>query len=369
MKLSEDKETEKNEKNLAERVLNNNLDILAESLSESLSDKDYMEYYEIISNFISEKFNGIINRLVKNGFDEEDVFNTILKVFDDSESKITKAIKKLERKKKSKELSLDDIKKEIKTNEKVQEAIKEAFMELCNGYGFYHQFDKWVLSHMTEEELKDVNPKKAFSVLSMLRNQFSELINEWFEDADINIVLTEYIMDEVALNIDELLKNDSEVMSKLKDIIQEQADEVIESGFVAEISPYTLLKNDDKVGDIIEIDDNFSVDLGYRDAPFVFLNGNIEVGRESDTHSMLLTRLIDNEESSPKYIRGEEAFNMTGDNKLAFGHIVNGLAFLEVVDNVNVNEVVAALIDLPDINKVYDYVDTENYLERLAKLI
>jgi molybdopterin-biosynthesis enzyme MoeA-like protein len=365
LKLSEDKETEKRIKDLAEKVLNNNLDILAESLL----DKDNMEYYDIICNFISETFNRIINRLVENGFDEEDVFNTILKVFDDSESKITKAIKELKKEKKSKELSIDDIKEEIKTNEEVQKAIKEAFIELCDGYGFYYQFDKWVLSHMTKEELKDVNPKKAFSVLSMLRDQFSELINEWFEDADIDIILTKSIMDEVASTIDELLKNDSEIMSKLKDIIQEHANDVVESGLIAEISPYTLSKNNDKVGDIIEVDDNFSVDLGYRDAPFVFLNGNIEIGRESDTHSMLLTRLIDNEESSPKYIRGDDAFEMTGDNKLAFGHLVNGLAFLEVVDNVNVNEVVNALIDLPDINKVYDYVDTENYLERLAKLI
>ena len=366
MKLSEDKEVEKRIKNLAERVLDNNLEVLAESLL----DKDDMEYYEIISNFISETFNRIINHLVEIGFDEEDIFNTILKVFDDSESKITKAIENLKREKKSKELSLDDIKKEIKTNKEVQKAIKEAFMELCNGYGFYYQFDKWVLSHMTKEELKDVNPKKAFSVLSMLRDQFLTLINEWLEDTDTNIIFTEFIMNELASAIDELLKNDSEVMSKLKDIVQEHANEIIESGFVAEISPYTLLKNNDKVGDIIEVDDNFSVDLGYRDAPFVFLNGIIEIGRESDTHSMLLTRLLYEEESSPKYVRGEAGYEMTGDEHLAFGHIVNGLAFLEVVDNVNVNEVVAALINLPDINKVYNYVDTdEHYLERLAKLI
>ena len=43
---------------------------------------------------------------------------------------------------------------------------------------------------------------------------------------------------------------------------------------------------------------------------------------------------------------------------------------MTVKGKVNVNEVVAALINLPDINKVYNYVDTdEHYLERLAKLI
>jgi len=60
---------------------------------------------------------------------------------------------------------------------------------------------------------------------------------------------------------------------------------------------------------------------------------------------------------------------MTGDNELAFGHISNGLAFLEVVDNVNVDKVVNELINLPDIDKVYDYQEYKNELTRLAKLI
>ena len=264
-----------------------------------------------------------------------------------------------------------NLEKELETNKDFQEIVKVSFLELFKDYKFVSLMKRFIFSNLTKNEFENINPKKAFAIASMTRTQLMKLINLNCLENDIPIQITnESDFNEFAPVMEEILQSDSKFMNDVKIKIKEAANKAAaEYDKFTEISPYTLSKNDDKIGDTIKINTRFSVDLGMRDAPFVFLNGNIEIGKESDTHSMLLTRLIDNEESSPKYIRGQEAFDMTGDNELAFGHIANGLAFLEVLDNVNADKVVNELINLPDIDKVYDYQEYKNELTRLAKLI
>jgi hypothetical protein len=263
-----------------------------------------------------------------------------------------------------------DFKEILKKNKNFQDVIKISFLELFKEDSFVSRMERFIFRKLTKDELEDINPKKAFAIASMFRKTFMELINLNCLANQLSIYMTDSDeFNELAPEIDEMLQNDSSFMDKLKTKMQSCADNFLEEhDTFSEISPYTLSKNNDKVGDVIDTHGEFSVDLGTRDAPFVFLNGNIEIGREADTHSMLLTRLINNEESSPTYIRGETAFDMTGDNEIAFGHIANNLAFLEVVDNVDVNKVVNELIDLPNIEKVYDYQEYKDELKRLAKL-
>ena len=262
-----------------------------------------------------------------------------------------------------------DLKKELKTNKDFQKIVKDSFLDLFENDKFIALMKRFIFSNLTKDEFENINPKKAFAISSLTRTTFMELINLNCLENDVSIqIANESDFNELVPVIEEILQNDSEFMNNIKIKMEEVAKEYSEKNNLTEISPYTLSKKDDKIGDVTEINNRFSVDLGMRDAPFVFLNGNIEIGRESDTHSILLTRLVNNIESSPKYVRGKEAFDMTGDNELAFGHIANGLAFLEVLDNVNEDEVVNKLINLPDINKVYDYREYTDKITRLAKL-
>ena len=329
-------------------------------------------YEKALNKFIDDRFGDMIATYIINDYNEDDVINIIKETLNDSKDYVDELVENLKEEKELKNKNKKVLIKEIKSNDNLQKAIKDAFKEVIKKDNFYMTVENFIFSNLTKDEILNVNPKKLFAIMSMYRSEFANAIEHFAKkyNEDINFSIEEF--DEIAPAIDELLKNDDSFMNELKEKMKEFAKyylETTDEDELVNISPYTLSKIDDAPGEIIDTHGEFSVDLGTRDAPFVFLNGNIEIGRESDTHSMLLTRLVYNEESSPEYVRGKAGFDMTGDNELAFGHISNGLAFLEVVDNVNVDKVVDALMSISDINKVYEISQNEETLLRLAKLM
>ena len=328
-------------------------------------------YEKALDKFINDRFGDMIAHYVFLDYNENDVIDVIKETLNNDKTYIDNLVKELKEEKNFKGKSTKTWINRLKNDEVLQNIVKDAFKSVIKSDNFYASVESYIFSGLTKEEILEVNPKKLFAIMSMYRDEFANAIKSFSKDYNENIVFkSNEEFNEIAPAIDDLLKNDDAFMEELKNEIKEMAKyylETTDEDIFVSMSPYTLSKTDDKVGDIIDTHGEFSVDLGTRDAPFVFLNGKIEIGRETDTHSMLLTRLVYNEESSPEYIRGKQGFDMTGDNELAFGHISNGLAFLEVVDNVNVDKVVNALMQ-EDINKVYEFNQGEETLKRLAKL-
>ena len=329
-------------------------------------------YEKALDKFINDKFGDMIFHYTFLDYNENDVIDVIKETINDDKPYIDSLVEKMKERKKSKNENKEFLIKEIKSNNNLQNVIKDAFKDVVNKDNFYNSVESFIFSGLTKDEILKVNPKKLFAIMSMYRDELADAIEYFAKEYNENIEFySNDEFNEIAPVIDELLENDNSFMNELKEKMKEFGEYYLETTDEDEfvnISPYTLSKTDDKVGDVIDTHGEFSVDLGTREAPFVFLNGKIEIGREADTHSMLLTRLVYNEESSPEYIRGKNGFDMTGDNELAFGHISNGLAFLEVVDNVSVDKVVNALIQ-EDIDKVYEFDQGGETLKRLASLI
>ena len=171
------------------------------------------------------------------------------------------------------------------------------------------------------------------------------------------------------------IKSNSSLYSKLEDIFNKAKDEYLSS-----ISrrrekernngingAHDLLELDDSVGDTTECDKGFTVDIGSRDAAFVYLEGKILIGNASDTHSAIITKYF-NEPISDYNLRGDEAIDVTGDDKVGFGHIADGIAFIETCDNVSPEEIEKALKETGDYKKIYSMPLYGHEVTRLAKI-
>lgn len=129
-----------------------------------------------------------------------------------------------------------------------------------------------------------------------------------------------------------------------------------------------LTNNNDNIGDILQCSNEFNIDLGNRTGAFVYIRGNIIVGNANQTHSDLLNKYFNNENIPAKRIRSSDAIDELEDNEsVAFGHIANGMAFIQVLENCDENEVVTALQESGNYKKIYDYDYETPELTRLAK--
>ena len=200
----------------------------------------------------------------------------------------------------------------------------------------------------------------------------------------INLALqADRMYDLIAINYDgeendliAYIKSNSSLYSELEDIFDKAKDEYLSS-----ISgrrekernngingAHDLLELDDSVGDTTECDKGFTVDIGSRDAAFVYLEGKILIGNASDTHSAIINKYFD-EPIRDYNLRGDEAIDVTGDEKVGFGHIADGIAFIETCDNVSPEEIEKALKETGDYKKIYSMPLYGHEVTRLARLM
>lgn len=133
---------------------------------------------------------------------------------------------------------------------------------------------------------------------------------------------------------------------------------------------------DDSVGQSSRIDD--IIDVDNRDNAFVYIDGEVIEGDVNETHSQILNRFceehdieepdngIGNDITRPNI---DEVEHKLDTSKIAFGHFVNDIAFIEVCEGCSAADVVAALEDEFEPEKIYFYDREEDYITRLAKVI
>jgi hypothetical protein len=149
---------------------------------------------------------------------------------------------------------------------------------------------------------------------------------------------------------------------------------------------YNRLKNNSYVYDAYEVnqlDDNIGdktllnekIDLGMRDGNFIIIDGKVITGDDNATHSQLINEYIDeylheevDEDLNDLKVRDTDMFNQISDNTpIVFGHIVDGIAFIEECVECAINDAVTALKNQCNFKKIYEYDAAADAIIRLAK--
>ena len=235
-------------------------------------------------------------------------------------------------------------------------------------------FSSFIFCSSKPSEIKNISLDRTFPLLRLNLASFNSDINMLLDETKSNLEVQKYADEEDDLA--SYIKSDSDLYSTLEDIFNEAkesyllnlSDERENERNEGINGAHDLFSLDDSVGDTTQCDRSFTVDIGSRDAAFVYLNGEILVGRASDTHSAIIDKYM-NRPIEDKYIRGDEAVGLTGDAKVGFGHIADGIAFIETCDNVSPEEIEEALKKSGDYTKIYSLTDCDKKVTRLARLI
>nr|DAE79821.1 MAG TPA: hypothetical protein [Caudoviricetes sp.] len=142
-----------------------------------------------------------------------------------------------------------------------------------------------------------------------------------------------------------------------------------------------LLEFKDNVGDVIEFSDTFPIDYYNRDYPFIYVDGDIIVGEKKQSHSEMLVEYLEEigkDKEIPEDMKTKQKKNsrpttkrlqrLTSSENVAFGHVLNNVAFLETFDgNVSPEKVADECEKQLDIKKVYQYNHKQHMVKRLAR--
>lgn len=166
------------------------------------------------------------------------------------------------------------------------------------------------------------------------------------------------------------IKSDSSLEKKLSSELK-----LAKSEFMHDSSNSEGIKNsnelkslDDKINDTTLLDNNFNVDLGSRDTAFVYVRNEIITGNSKETHSDLLNRYFHNHKLDKKKIRSIDSVDdLHSDEPVAFGHISDNVAYIEIYENCSPDEVKNALQKYHGYKKIYIYDYSDQNVTRVAK--
>ena len=144
-------------------------------------------------------------------------------------------------------------------------------------------------------------------------------------------------------------------------------------------SASALDEADDSIGDTHKID--FGFDVQDRDYAFIYLDGDIIKGKLNQTHAQILKDYLknnDKEDLIPEDLKdggdvGDSRPSMkrmqrlTGEENVAFGNVIGKVAFIEVVNGIDENEVAKECMNQLNIDKVYFASHANEMVKRLAK--
>jgi hypothetical protein len=132
-----------------------------------------------------------------------------------------------------------------------------------------------------------------------------------------------------------------------------------------------LKDKDDSIGDeVIFPRDAATIDVGTRDSAFVYINGEILIGNDKQTHGQLINEFFNSDEDEDSFYR-EDAIDKLNDNdrnsSFGFGHIIDSIAIIDSKNGCTMQEVANALLNYDSsISKVY-FCPDESTLTRVAK--
>ena len=134
-----------------------------------------------------------------------------------------------------------------------------------------------------------------------------------------------------------------------------------------------LLNLNDNVGDTNDI--SFKIDVGRRELPFLYLDGEIIKGKSGETHTMALNQWckennIDQSEEGWWRLKPKQISELTkvDEDSIGFGHISNDMAFIEDVGSCDINTMLNAIQQTESFKKIYEYFKNEFKVTRLAKV-
>jgi hypothetical protein len=259
-----------------------------------------------------------------------------------------------------------------------------------------------LLEYVTKEDLKKIMTEVIdddnneliydYDMFDNLEAEEAPSWKEWFEEAwnikgeiILGIFLNgmeKYADAYVDINcnmeslMEEIIENDASLVKLYNGDIEmaygeyEHDNKYVENDGVENASE--LADNDDKVGDVIELDGSFDIDRPDRDAPFIYVDGDIIIGCGSGTgssHTDLVNDYFDTDKNQNIRTRNLKQIDEADPNlPFASGHIVDNMAFIDQANNCTKEQVMEALKSEEDFDKIYDYDYSGYKVKRLAKL-
>ena len=124
---------------------------------------------------------------------------------------------------------------------------------------------------------------------------------------------------------------------------------------------------DDSVGGTQSIFSNEKIDCDTREAPIVFLNGELLVGEQNETHTQVIQEYIDSIDEDDNFYRmDEDKLKEMGFDDVVFAHLLGDVVIAdEIFGNVSVKNFAQQCKNELDVNKVYFFDGSS--VTRLAK--
>ena len=142
-----------------------------------------------------------------------------------------------------------------------------------------------------------------------------------------------------------------------------------------------LAEVDDKIGEQTNVKYGPILDYDTRDGAFVYIDGDVAYGEAGKTHGQILADYMEehgNEDMIPEDLKGDDIAGsrptqsrmrrLVDTNNVAFGHIVDNMAFVEVLETgANEDDVAKACKKQLKVDKVYFLDNGNDIVKRLAE--
>ena len=205
-----------------------------------------------------------------------------------------------------------------------------------------------------------------------LQDSYKNSWNSYVTDADLDYDVESFDWDSIASDLWEVASEDDE-LEKIYDSVMDEyiakipnwdeKERIEDNGNSKKITLDEIVESDDKVGDVFKVDD---MDYETRDTAFIYIDGEIIESYNGESHSQLLQRYLEeNEKTVPQDLYDRDQYKgsrpsvkqtkrMTGAEDVAFGHIKDDCAFIEVISGGATLDDVANACK-KDYSKVYQY--------------
>ena len=267
--------------------------------------------------------------------------------------------------------------------------VREQVVELCQCIGEYMEVGKDAnenrktydyITGLTAEEYVRTYADEDNMAEDLYSNYEEELEKADIEEAEARDAISDYLCESDFYN-EEIINAFNEAVKQFLNEHRETPGflatdkELIDTDSENEVySASSLLDLNDKKGDVtrvLQVIDYFS-----RDGAFVYIDGEIVLGEANVPHQKILNDWLmqhNKELLEKKYGDSDnvvrptitETKYKTGAKSVAFGHIDNGMAFIETMENCTLQEVTNAL---GDYSKIYHYIRNNkgNFVKRIA---
>lgn len=227
-----------------------------------------------------------------------------------------------------------------------------------------------------------------------LKQEYSEYLEEY--DTDDNLGITEDCVADVAGDITSETNFQNNFDNAVDKFMEKHERGYIGFGYENdgetkqlnekesknEVEDYSDLSEfDDEIGEQTAVNSSVELDYDTRDAAFIYIDGDVAEGDIGETHAQILEHYLkdmDREEDIPEDLKDDNVNasrpsqarmkRLLDTDNIAFGHIVDNMAFVEVLENgADENQVAKACKNEMDVDKVYFYDSNNSIVKRLAK--